>query len=75
MSSKVTIKDVARCAGVSVGTVSKVINLGLNESPRHQRVLEAIKTLRYRPNIYARAVRSSHSNCLCFLMEIGRAHV
>jgi LacI family transcriptional regulator len=54
----VTIRDVARKAGVSVGTVSHV----LNGSPRHvgaatrERVLAAAQTLQYRPNVIARSM-------------------
>jgi LacI family transcriptional regulator len=54
----VTIRDVAREAGVSVGTVSHV----LNGSPRHvgastrERVLSAAQLLQYRPNAIARSM-------------------
>lgn len=52
-----TIKDVARLAGVSVATVSRVIN----DSPKasdasRQAVLEAMETLNYHPNANARAL-------------------
>jgi len=51
----VTIRDVAKRAGVGLGTVSRVIN----DSPQvsretRQRVLETIKTLNYIPNPTAR---------------------
>lgn len=51
----VTIEDVARAAGVSAMTVSRVINGGKNvrESTRVS-VLEAVKTLNYSPNSAAR---------------------
>jgi LacI family transcriptional regulator len=54
-----TIQDVARRAGVAVGTVSRV----LNESPKvkpvtRQRVLAAIHTLDYSPNLIARSMTS-----------------
>jgi LacI family transcriptional regulator len=57
-NNSVTIKDVARMAGVSVGTVSHV----LNGSPRHvgavtrERVFSAARSLQYRPNIIARSM-------------------
>lgn len=52
-----TIRDVARLAGVSVATVSHVINRTHYVSPElEQRVLEAIETLNYRPNLLARAL-------------------
>jgi LacI family transcriptional regulator len=54
-----TIQDVARQAGVAVGTVSRV----LNESPKvkaitRQRVLAAISMLDYSPNLIARSMTS-----------------
>ena len=52
-----TIRDVAARAGVSVATVSHVINGTHYVSPElHQQVLEAIKELNYRPNRLARAL-------------------
>lgn len=55
-----TIKDVARKADVSVGTVSRV--LAKNETvkePLKQRVLAAMKELGYKPNLAARALRTN----------------
>lgn len=54
---KATIRDVAKEAGVSVATVSHVINGTHYVSPElGQRVLDAAKTLDYRPNKIARAL-------------------
>jgi len=52
-----TIEDVARAAGVSAMTVSRVINQGKNvrESTRAA-VLEAIERLNYSPNTAARSL-------------------
>ncbi len=55
-----TIKDVARKAGVSVGTVSRV--LAKNEAVKHPlklRVEAAMKELDYKPNLAARALRTN----------------
>lgn len=48
---KTTIRDVAKMSGVSVGTVSHVINhrLDLVSEDKRQRVLAAIRELNYRP--------------------------
>ncbi len=56
-SAEPTIRDVARLAGVSVGTVSHVINgsRAVREDTR-QRVERAIAVLGYRPNRLARAL-------------------
>lgn len=61
----VTIFDVARLAGVSHQTVSRV----LNEHPHvrdstRQRVREAVTQLRYRPNVAARAMVNKRSRNL-----------
>lgn len=50
-----TIRDVARLAGVGVGTVSRVLNNNpsVSEATR-QKVLEAIQALDYVPNPFAR---------------------
>ncbi|QFT29784.1 LacI family DNA-binding transcriptional regulator [Roseibium porphyridii] len=55
-----TIKDVARKAGVSVGTVSRV--LAKNETVKHPlklKVQAAMKELDYKPNLAARALRTN----------------
>ena len=67
-SSTVTIRDVAGKSGVSVTTVSMV----LNDAPlaRHiplktqNRVKRAAKELGYRPNLFARSLRSNRSQTL-----------
>jgi LacI family transcriptional regulator len=57
MKQSVTIRDVARHAGVSVATVSHVINQTHYVTPElHDRVYDAVKTLNYRPNKLARAL-------------------
>lgn len=56
----VTIKDVAKAADVSVATVSRVVNgvPNINDEMR-MRVLEAIKTLGYKPNQLAKGLKNS----------------
>lgn len=57
MSSQATIKDVARLAGVSIGTVDRVIhNRGKVSEKNRQAVLEAAQTLHYTPSQVARAL-------------------
>ncbi len=60
-NSAPTIKDVAREAGVALGTVSKVINgIPVGESYRI-RVEEAIEKLNYRINSYAKGLKSNRT--------------
>jgi LacI family transcriptional regulator len=58
----ITIEDVARAAGVSAMTVSRVINKGGNvrESTR-EAVVEAIERLNYSPNTAARSLAAGHA--------------
>ncbi len=57
----VTIYDVARVAGVGISTVSRVLNDSINVSPpTRYKVLEAIETLGYKPNLMARNLSRTH---------------
>jgi LacI family transcriptional regulator len=62
---KITIKDVATRAGVSVGTVSRV--LAQNNTVKRnilERVQKAISELSYRPNLAAQALRANRVNVI-----------
>ena len=60
-----TLHDVARLAGVSIKTVSNVVNDYPHVRPAtRQRVLEAIAELEYQPNLSARSLRSGRSGVL-----------
>jgi hypothetical protein len=59
IDSKPTIEDVARLAGVSRATASRVINDAPGASgPLRSRVQQAVAQLGYRPNETARALAS-----------------
>ena len=63
-----TMKDVAREAGVALGTVSKVIN-GIPVSEKNRRkVEEAIRTLNYEVNTYARGLKTQKSNLVALII-------
>ncbi|MBQ8074460.1 MAG: LacI family DNA-binding transcriptional regulator [Oscillospiraceae bacterium] len=67
-SGQPTMKDVAREAGVSLGTVSKVINeIPVGETYKN-RVESAIRKLGYRVNNYARGLKTNKTNCVALLM-------
>ena len=61
----VTIYDVAREAGVSMATVSRVVNGNQNVKPAtRQRVNDVIDKLDYRPNAVARGLASKKSTTI-----------
>lgn len=61
-----TLKDVARLAGVSVSTVSIIVNGKATERnislSTHQKVMAAINSLGYRPNLNARRIRYAETS-------------
>lgn len=58
----VTIKDVAKAAGVSLGTVSRVLrNHGSVKPSTRERVLQVIEELNYHPNALARQLRTQET--------------
>ncbi|MFF3393855.1 LacI family DNA-binding transcriptional regulator [Streptomyces sp. NPDC002669] len=60
-----SIKDVAAQAGVSVATVSRVLNSHPSVSPdARTRVLAAVEALGYRPNAVARSLRTDQTRTL-----------
>jgi LacI family transcriptional regulator len=64
-----TINDVARLAGVSTVTVSRVINgAGSVKLETRTRVQQAIEELHYLPNVAARSLRSKRTNTLALLV-------
>ncbi len=63
-----TIADVAKKAGVSVATVSRVINKEGNVRPNtYERVQQAIRDLNYTPNLSARNLRRRESRVILVL--------
>src|SRR6201988_1673463 len=61
----VTVKDIAAAVGVSVATVSNVLNdrPNVGEATRHK-VLELARRLGYRPNRAAQAMRTGRTRSL-----------
>lgn len=68
-----TIHDVARVAGVSIKTVSNVMNGYANIRPTtKQRVLDAIESLDYTPNLTARGLRSGRTGLINLIIPTLR---
>ena len=65
-----TIQDVAAKAGVSVATVSRVINQSNTVAPKSvNKVRKAILELGYQPNFLARDLRRAETNRVLVLLQ------
>src|SRR5574339_803856 len=65
----VTIQDVAKTAGVSVSTVSRVLNGKVDVASETQtRILSVIDDLGYTTNLAARSMRSQKKNLVGLIM-------
>jgi LacI family transcriptional regulator len=68
--ARATIRDVARVAGVSVKTVSRVLNAEpYVAAPTRKRVSEVMRDLSYRPNPAAQGLRRAASGAIAFVCE------
>ena len=80
----VTIRDVAEKAGVSISTVSRVLNERMDVDPEtREKVQSAITALRYVRNNNARNLKQRHTDFVAvilhgrrniFLTDIGGSH-
>ncbi len=65
-----SIKDVAKAAGVSTATVSRVLSDRPNVRPEiRDRVLAVVENLNYRPNRVARSLRVQKSNIIGLIVS------
>lgn len=67
-SSAPTMKDVAREAGVALGTVSKVFNNGSVGEEYRRRVLDAAERLGYQVNSYARGLKTNRTYAVAVVL-------
>ncbi|MBQ6820213.1 MAG: LacI family DNA-binding transcriptional regulator [Clostridium sp.] len=64
-----SIKDVAKEAGVSIATVSRVLNdIDVVNEDTKKKVLDAINKLGYRPNIVARSLKTQRTKTVGILV-------
>jgi len=69
MKEKIRIKDIAIRAGVSVGTVDRVLHNRPNVSPpAREKVEKALAEMNYQPNMYASALAYNRSYTFYFIM-------
>lgn len=71
--SKITVKDVAKLAGVSPASVSNVVN-GINKCSLETRnkILQAMSELNYRPNLTAKSLVTKKSNLIGLIYQGNR---
>ncbi len=68
-TKSITMKDVAKLAGVSVGTVSRVINGKSGLKPvTLTKVNAAIAELNYVPDVYARGMKTSKTDTIALII-------
>lgn len=73
---RATMRDVAKAAGVSVQTVSNVVNGRSRRTTREteQRVRALLDELEFRPNLAARSLRSSRTRTIAFVVLDAAPH-
>ncbi len=63
------IKDIAKQAGVGIGTVSRVINnSGYVKKETREKVEKVVKEMKYLPNEIARSMTSQRNNIVAFIL-------
>ena len=68
-NEKIRIKDIAERAGVSVGTVDRVLHKRPNVSPKAlEKVNKALEEMDYKPNMYASALAYNKRYTFYFLI-------
>ncbi len=69
-NARVTVKDIAKAADVSIATVSRVLNQNYYVSPEiTERVLEKAAELGYVPNLIARSLKINVTKTIGFIMS------
>lgn len=69
-NKKVTIKDVAKAANVSISTVSYALNDSGSVSPEtREKIIEVAEALNYRPNAFARGLKSQKSYMIGIFLD------
>jgi len=68
-SGIISIEDVAKKAGVSITTVSRVINkAGTVKEKNRLKVLDAIKELKFQPSVFAQRLATGKSNVVALVI-------
>lgn len=68
-SKNISIEDVARTSGVSITTVSRVINkVGSVKKNNRIKVMSAVKKLKFQPSIFAQRLATGKSNVVALVI-------
>jgi len=68
-SKNISIEDVARQSGVSITTVSRVINkIGTVKEKNRSKVMSVVKELKFQPSIFAQRLATGKSNVVALLI-------
>jgi LacI family transcriptional regulator len=68
-SKNISIEDVARLAGVSIATVSRVLNkLPSVKEKNRVKVLDAVKQLKFQPSVFAQRLATGKSNVVALVV-------
>ncbi|MFA5145616.1 MAG: LacI family DNA-binding transcriptional regulator [Candidatus Omnitrophota bacterium] len=68
-SKNISIEEVAHLAGVSISTVSRVINKASSVKERNRvKVLDAVKQLKFQPSIFAQRLATGKSNVIALVI-------
>ena len=75
MKRRATIEDVAKSAGVSIATVSRVLSKpDVVRASTHERVMKAVRSLAYQPDAAARALVSGRTHTVgCVIPTLDHA--
>ena len=75
MEERVTIRELARRSGVSVGTVSRALNGYADVRPEtRERIMRLASELDYTPAAAARSLVTQRSHVIGVFMETGEGH-
>jgi LacI family transcriptional regulator len=75
MEERVTIRELARLSGVSVGTVSRALNGYADVRPEtRERIMRLAQELDYTPAAAARSLVTQRSHVIGVFMETGEGH-
>ena len=68
-SKNISIDDVARASGVSITTVSRVINkIGTVKEANRIKVMNVVKDLKFQPSIFAQRLATGKSNVVALVI-------